>query len=145
MDEFVKMLCVNLEYASHEIVEDLIYINVKSNRVAPECPYCGEVGKRVHSRYERRFRDLPIQGKKAEIVLDNLKYFCENSDCSHKTFAESFECLPFKVKRSKRLTESIIELSLNVSSITAASMLKKGTADVGKSTICNLLKKELSN
>ena len=145
MDEFVKMLCKDLEYANHEIAGDVIYIYVKSNKNEAKCPYCGIVGRRVHSHYERRFRDLPIQGKKVEIVLDNQKYFCHNLDCSHKTFAESFDCLPFKGKRSRRLTESIIEISLNVSSITAATMLRKGTADVGKSTICNLLKKGLSD
>ena len=145
MDDFVKFLCEDLEYERHEIDKELIRIYVKSNRTSARCPYCGIIGKRVHSRYERRFRDLPIQGKKVEIVLNNLKYFCTNLECGHKTFAEAFDCLPFKGKRSKRLTESIIELSLNVSSITAASMLRKGTADVGKSTICDLLKKGRQN
>jgi len=145
MDEFVKLLCKDLEYVTHEIAGNLIYIYVKSNRSEAECPYCGMVGRRVHSHYERRFRDLPMQGKKVEIVLDNQKYFCNNPDCGRKTFAESFDFLPFKGKRSLRLTESIIELSLNVSSVTAASMLRRRTADVGKSTICNLLKKGLSN
>jgi len=141
MDEFVKMLCSELEYVKHEIESDLIKIYVKSNRREAKCPYCEEMGRRKHSHYERRFRDLPIQGKKVEIILDNQKYFCSNPDCRHKTFAETFDCLPRKGKRSKRLTESIIELSLNVSAVTAASILRKGTADVGKSTICNLLKK----
>lgn len=145
MDEFVKLLCRELDYVNHAISEDLIYIYVKSNRAEPKCPYCGIEGKKIHSHYKRRFRDLPMQGKKVEIILDNKKYFCNNPECGHKTFAEAFDCLPFKGKRSRRLTESIIEISLNVSSITAASMLKKGTADVGKSTICNLLKKEPYN
>ena len=145
MEELVKILDEDLEYVEHEIIGDTIYIQVSSNREAAFCPYCGTESKRVHSRYERRFKDLPIQGKKVEIVLTNRKYFCSNPDCLHKTFAESFACLPFKGKRSRRLTESIIELSLNVSSVTAAAMLRKGTADVGKSTICNLLKKGLHN
>ena len=145
MKEIVKLLNKDLKYVRHEINEDLMYIYVKSSRKEAKCPYCGEIGKRIHSRYERRFRDLPIQGKKVEIVLDNLKYFCDNPECGHKTFAETFDCLPYKGKRSKRLTESIIALSLNVSSITASSILKKGTADVGKSTICNLLKKGPQN
>ena len=141
MDEFVKLLCKDLEYEKHEIAGDLMYIYVKSCRAKVKCPYCGMVGKRVHSRYIRRFRDLPMQGKKVEIVLENLKYFCNNLECEHKIFAEDFDCLPFKGKRSKRLTDAIIELSLNVSSVTAAAMLRNGTADIGKSTICNLLKK----
>lgn len=145
MDDLVKRLSPDLDYESHEIAEDKLYIRVKSNRKEPRCPYCEKASRNVHSHYERRFSDLPIQGKKVEIVLNNRKYFCKNHNCDHKTFAESFDCLPFKGKRSKRLTEAIIEISLNVSSVTAASILRKGTADVGKSTICGLLKKGLSN
>jgi transposase len=145
MEELVKLLCTNFEYTRHELIDGILYIHVQSCRQEAECPYCGTTGTRVHSRYERRFRDLPIQGNKVEIVLDNRKYFCKNPECAHKTFAESFECLPFKGKRSRRLTDSIVKLSLNVSSVTAAALLREGTADVGKSTICTLLKKGLSN
>jgi len=145
MDEFVKLLCQDFEYVSHKTDGDKVYIYVKSNRSEAKCPYCGVIGRRIHSRYERCFDDLPMQGKKVEIILDNRKYFCKNHECNHKTFAESFDCLPFKGKRSRRLTDAIIELSLNVSSVTAATTLRKGTADVGKSTICNLLKKGLSH
>ena len=145
MEEFIKLLCENFKYIRHESDEDMIYIYVKSNREECECPYCHATSKKVHSRYERRFRDLPIQGKKVEIVLDNQKYFCGNPDCDHKTFAEKFDCLPFKGKRSTRLTETIMDMSLHVSSVTAASVLRKSVADIGKSTICALIKKGRPN
>jgi transposase len=141
MEELVRLLCENFKYVRHEIDGDLIYIYVKSNRDECECPYCGTPSKKVHSRYKRRFRDLPVQGKKVEIVIENRKFFCVNSDCRHKTFAETFDCLPYKSKRSQRLTEAIMGMSLHVSSVTAARVLRNGVADVGKSTICNLLKK----
>jgi transposase len=145
MDEFVKQLCKEFDYESHETGPDLVYIYVKSNRAEVKCPYCGATGRRIHSWYERRFRDLPIQGKKVEVVVNNRKYYCPNQECRHTTFAESFDCLPFKGKRSRRLTESIMDISLSMSSVAAAATLRKGTADVSKSTICNLLKKGLSN
>jgi len=141
MEELIKFLDEELVYKSHEILGDTIYIHVSSSREMALCPYCGTVSNRVHSRYERRFKDLPIQGKKVEIVLENLKYFCKNPECTHKTFAETFACFPFKGKRSNRLTDEIVRVSLEVSSITASSILKRGVAKVGKSTICNLLKK----
>jgi hypothetical protein len=85
-----------------------------------------------------------MQGKKVEIVINNRKYFCKNASCEHKTFAETFDCLPQKGKRSNRLTEAIVRMSLNVSSVAAADILRNGTADISKSTICELLKKERS-
>lgn len=46
-----------------------------------------------------------------------------------------------KAKKSIGLLDKIIDVSLNVSSLNASDILKNGIADVGKSTICNLLKK----
>ena len=66
---------------------------------------------------------------------------CNNQECSHTTFAETFKFLPYKGKKSKRLTDEIINLSLNVSLVKASGLLRDGIADVGKSTICNLLKR----
>jgi hypothetical protein len=34
-----------------------------------------------------------------------------------------------------------MNISLNMSSIAAAELLREGTVDIGKSTICNLIKK----
>ena len=123
MDELIKLLDGNLEYVSHEIVGDTIKIRVKSNREEALCPYCGQASSKPHSRYDRSFQDLPMQGKKVNIIINNRKMFCNNYDCDHTTFAESFEILSFKAKKSKRLEAEIITLSLNVSSLTAAKIL----------------------
>jgi len=145
MDELVKAIDPSFEYIRHETESGMIRIFVKSIRQEAPCPYCGAVSSRVHSLYSRRFRDLPIQDKKVEIVIDNRKYFCENPDCDHKTFAEVFECLPKMGRRSRRLTETIMDTATNLSSIAASKTLKQRTADIGKSTICRLSKKELQN
>jgi transposase len=145
MNELVKTIDPCFECQRYEMDEGIMRLFVKSTRKESWCPYCGTESKRVHSVYFRKFRDLPIQGMKAEIVIDNRKYFCDNPECGHKTFAESFECLPKMGRRSRRLTDAILNTAVNVSSITASKTLKHGTADVGKSTICRLLKKERSN
>ena len=145
MNELVKTVDPNFEYESHTIDGGVMRLFVHSTRKEAVCPYCGTVSEKVHSIYLRKFRDLPIQGKKAEITINNRKFFCPNGECDHKTFAESFECLPKMGRRSKRLTEAILNTATNTSSITASKTLKRGTADIGKSTICRLLKKELQN
>ncbi len=73
MDEFIELLDENLEYISHEIIDDTIYINVVSNRKEYQCPYCGNYSYNVHSKYKRTFQDLPMQNKKVEIILTNKK------------------------------------------------------------------------
>lgn len=79
MYEFIKLLDENLKYVNHEFIEDIIYIKVISTREELICPYCGEPSAKVHSRYERSFQDLPIQGKKVEVIFNNRKMFCKNS------------------------------------------------------------------
>jgi hypothetical protein len=96
----------------------------------------------VHSRYKRSFQDLPVQDKKLIVEIDNRKLFCDNPDCKNVTFAETFSFLPAKGKKSKRLLDKIIDVSLTVSSVTASALLRDGVVDIGKSTICNMLKKK---
>lgn len=64
MDEFIKLLDEILDYVSYEIIDNTIYIHVVSNRNKCTCPYCGEDSFKVHSKYIRKFQDLPIQNKK---------------------------------------------------------------------------------
>jgi len=87
-------------------------------------------------------QDLPIQGKKVWLHLKNKKYFCVNAECGQKTFAEQFEFYEPNSVRTKRLQEEILIVSLTQSSISASKYLRNSVADVGKSTICDMLKKE---
>lgn len=141
MDEFIKSLDNNLEYIDHEIIDNTIHIEVVSNRQVAKCTYCGAESDKAHSYYKRSFQDLPIQGHKVIVVINNRKMFCNNSNCSKKTFAETFEFLAPNAKKSNRLDNEIINISVNVSSLAAEQIIKNRIATVGKSTICNLLKK----
>lgn len=141
MDEFIKLLDPNLDYISHEMIGDTIVIRVVSNREEVICPYCGCASSQKHSVYERSFQDLPVMGMKSRIILSNRKMFCTNPECSRTTFAETFSFIGPKAKKSNRLLDKIVDVSLNVSSLNAADILSNGIAEVGKSTICNLLKK----
>lgn len=86
-----------------------------------------------------------MQDKKVIIIINNRKMFCNNQLCDHKTFAETYKFLSPKGKKTKRLEDQIINISMNVSSITASNILSKNIAKVCKSTVCNLLKKRNNN
>ena len=141
MRELVRMLTPDLKYIKHEIHEDTIFIHVKSKRKDAHCPYCGKLSNKVHSKYIRKLQDLPIQGKKVKLLMIRNKYFCKNVECSKGTFAEKFDFFGDKSTMTNRLEEEILRVSLTQSSVSASRYLKAGTADVSKSTICNLLKK----
>jgi transposase len=144
MEEFIKRLDKNLKYEANEFDGETYYLYVSSTRKKLNCSNCGQSSSRVHSTYTRSFQDLPIQDKKVIVIIKNRKMFCGNPDCKNTTFAETYSFLPPKGKKSKRLINKIIDISLNVSSITAAALLSDGVANIGKSTICNMLKKTKS-
>ena len=142
MNNLVKLLDENLEYHEHTLDGDTIYITVFSNRKEVICPFCGTSSTKTHSTYEKSFQDLPIQDKKVIIRLMNRKLFCQNSSCERKTFAERFEFIDFKGKKTHRLENMIREVALNCSTISASNTLKRNVVDVSRTTISNLLKKQ---
>lgn len=141
MENIIKLLDENLAFIDYKLVEDTLYISVKSKTMEAVCPYCGEVSSRVHSHYPKSFQDLPVQGKKVIILLDNRKMFCNNPECSHTTFAETFSFIEPKSKKTRRLKEQIVSLSKNLSSVNAEKYCRENVVRIGKSTICELLKK----
>ena len=145
MNELIKLLDEKLDYLKHEIKDNVMYITVESNKEVLECPYCNAPSSKVHSLYERSFQDLPIQGHKVVIIIKNRKMFCHNASCNYKTFAETYDFIVPKSKKTKRLEDEIVKFALNVSSITASDILSENVITVGKSTIYNLLKKRNTN
>ncbi|MFC8511820.1 transposase family protein [Streptomyces sp. NPDC057257] len=66
---------------------------------AAPCPGCGRESTRVHSRYSRRLADTAIAGQESALDLEVQRFFCDNSDCLKKTFAEQVEHLTFRYGR----------------------------------------------
>ncbi|AQQ55417.1 transposase family protein [Planococcus lenghuensis] len=142
MEELITLLDENLVCTSTDISADFIRFSVASTRKECVCPSCQQVSSRIHSRYSRNFQNLPIQDKKVVIILSNRKMFCDNASCHRTTFTETFPFLDNKAKKTRRLKETILEVSLTQSSVSAAAYLSQHVVDVKKSTICNYQKKK---
>jgi transposase len=132
MDDLIKLMDKNLDYVSHQIRDNVIYICVVSNRLEVICPICGTPSKRCHSKYTRSFNDLPIQGKEVIIQLQNRKMFCDHENCLRTTFAETFTSLPFKAKKTQRLLNEILNVASTQSSIQASKTLKASGISIKK-------------
>ena len=141
MDELIKMLDSSLCYISHEYEENRIKILAEIVCKTAKCPYCGQESSRVHSRYKRNLQDLPICGKKTILVLKRKKFFCENIECDHRSFAEQGSFFGPKARKTNRLDREILHVSARQRSISASKYLREHVADVGKSAICSLIKK----
>ncbi|MFH8978587.1 transposase family protein [Streptomyces sp. NPDC017890] len=61
------------------------------------------VSGRVHSRYERKMPDTAISNQQTVLHLQIRRFFCGNSDCPKKTFAEQMPDLTFRHSRCTTL------------------------------------------
>ena len=141
MQDYINMLSSNLRYISKEENEKGIKFLVESTVDSPICPYCGIPSNRCHSKYKKSFDDLPLNNKKVTIEIYNRKMFCDNDKCDHKTFSETYDFVDRRAKKTKRLVDYILDISVNMSSISAQNTLRKNGVKIGKSTICTFLKK----
>jgi len=142
MNEYLNGLSNSLEYMSHEhIGDDAIIITCRVKRGGAVCPYCGRESGKANCRYKRKLKDLPFGDKKVTLIVWFNNYFCANSECSHKTFAESVDFVsPFSV-RTKRLDGQIITFASNGSGIGTERCMKRNYANVSDTTINRILKK----
>jgi len=145
MEELIRLLDTDLQYEGYKIQGEELFIRVSSGRKEAICPYCKHPSSQIHSRKQRILKDLPIQGKKVKIQLEQRKFFCINESCRKTTFAERFEFYEPKATKTNRLQKEILRIAMTQSSLAASRYLRKSVADVGKSTICNLLKKGLKS
>ncbi|MFD7529839.1 transposase family protein [Streptomyces sp. NPDC059849] len=59
-----------------------------------ECPDCGRFPDRVHDRYRRRLRDLPLADQGFAIRVTVRCFVCGMADRPRRTFAEPFSGRP---------------------------------------------------
>lgn len=63
---------------------------VTCERITPSarCPLCGKAAHRIHSRYQRTVRDVPVQRTAVLLVLHVRKFYCDQPTCPRRIFTE---------------------------------------------------------
>jgi len=98
-------------------------VHLTGSRGECDCPACGTTSSRVHSRYSRTVRDLPIQGKRATLMIIARKYYCDEPSCSRRIFCERFPgVLESYARATARLDRVLMQLALMVSARLAARL-----------------------
>lgn len=103
----VLALPEGLRLAGLEKREDMLTVTLVSTQVSPSCPLCGSVARRIHSSYTRQVADLPCGGQSLCFLIQVRRYFCEESTCPRKIFAERL--IPF-VNPFARVTKRLFQV-----------------------------------
>jgi transposase len=118
-----------------------VMITARAASLTAPCPYCGTVSKRVHSHYQRSLRDLPASGRLVHLVMQVRRFFCEESTCQRKIFAERFPSLTLpRVKFTKRLQEALREMGFESGGEGGARLGKRLSYPGSPDTILRLVK-----
>jgi transposase len=106
------------------------------------CPGCGTLSARIHSRYERKLNDLPIGGRRVELVVRARRFFCDAPTCARLTFAERFDGVAApKARRTCRLEEIVVCLAIALGGRPAAALAQRIEVKVSNDTLLRAVRR----
>ncbi len=118
-----------------------VTVTVRAASPTAPCPCCGTISKRVQSRYTRRLHDLPASGRPVELTVCVRRFFCQQSTCVRKIFAERFPSLTLpRVKFTLRLQETLREMGFALGGEAGARLGKHLSIPGSPETILRLVK-----
>jgi transposase len=110
MNKFCPMPGCRVEQITRED-PGILHIAAQGTRPGSCCPDCGHASRAVHSRYRRRPADLPSLGCAVRLDLRLRRFYCRNTACTRRTFAE---CLPELIRPQARRTCRLAEAQARV-------------------------------
>ena len=119
-----------------------VTLTVRAAAPTAPCPCCGTISKRIQSRYTRTVRDLPASGRPVQLVIHVRRFFCHESTCVRKIFAERFPSLTLpRVKFTLRGHLALREMGFEQGGEAGARLGKKLSYPGSPDTILRLVKR----
>lgn len=126
------------EVTDYKIVDNKIYLNVKSTSDEIPCRKCGKPTKSKGYAEKREIRHLPMNGKECYLEIEAKRGICMECD-EHPTTNQRLEWYDYKSRYTKDYTKDLM-LSLVNSTLEDVAIKNNLSAD----TISRILKQEIS-
>ena len=118
-----------------------LVVEAHSATAQASCPSCRQPSLRVHSRYCRTPRDLPVSEHMVRLLLHVRRFFCDNPACTRRTFAERLpQLLPFRAQRTIRLTRSVQNVANALGGKAGARLASKLHMRISHDTLLRILR-----
>ncbi|HTZ68251.1 MAG TPA: ISL3 family transposase [Roseiarcus sp.] len=118
-----------------------LLVAIRAAAVFSRCPLCGTACRRVHSHYRRRLADLPAAGVKIALTLRARRFFCDDKACARRVFAERFETVEPRARRTSRLDDVVHCLAIALGGRPAASLSRRLNVDVSNDTLLRTVRR----
>ncbi|MFI7351905.1 ISL3 family transposase [Streptomyces sp. NPDC049936] len=113
-----------------------VEVMAKGRAVGAACPDCGRFSDRVHDRYQRRLKDLPLAEQGFVIRLTVRRFICGVADCPRRTFAEPFSRLAAPHARfTTRLNHALERVGLALAGRAGARLAAQLGLGAGRMTL----------
>jgi hypothetical protein len=98
---------------SVELGGDLVMFRVRAKASDAACPGCRRRSSRVHARYQRQLADLPLGGRRVQVIAHIRWFKCVSPRCGQATFSEQIPGLttPF-ARRTPPMTGALVKVAL---------------------------------
>lgn len=113
-----------------------VSINLRATRKSANCPECLKRSSSVHSCRRRRIQHLPCSGQTLYLTFAVRHWYCRNSACSRKIFAESL--VPFVGSRQQS-SEALQNLQHQLGLIAGGEAGKRAATATGIQTSADTL------
>ena len=120
-----------------------VQIRLRSLQPFGHCPDCGRRSRRIQSRYLRRPADLPLGGRRVELIVIARRFWCDAVLCGRRIFCERFEIgvLSPYGRRTGRLETIVHHLGLALGGRPAAAFALRLMMPVSNDTLLRVVRR----
>ncbi len=122
---------------------DRMLITAHPSAADAACPDCGLASTRIHSRYERRLRDLPSHGHAVHLRVQVRRFRCGNAECPRQIFGEPLaeNVAPRGARRTSRLEGIVHHLGVTLGGRPAARLARRLMLPVSRDTLLRVVRR----
>ena len=125
-----------------EAKEDSIEVQAKNLSHRARCPTCGQASTAVHGWYSRHPQELPSVGNTMRLKLQVRRFYCNNPQCSQKTFAERFpDWLAVYARRTQALTQLMYRVALEIGGEAGQRIVSYISVQVSGDTLLRVIRR----
>ena len=121
---------------------DVLHVAAHGTRPAGRCPDCSRTSRAVHSRYCRHPADLPSLGRRVGVELRVRRFYCRNTKCARRTFAERLpELVAPHARRTCRLDAAQGQTGVALGGEVGSRLLRRLAMPASADTVLRLIRR----
>lgn len=122
-------------------IDTKLLVEAHTSTQTAACPRCHNPSTRIHSRYRRMVRDLPVSEWNVSVLLQVRRFLCDQSGCLQRTFAEPLpELVPFRGQCIIRFTRRLQAIAFATSGEAGARLAALSQLPTSPDTLLRIMR-----